>query len=212
MQMNYAKTRREAAMEDELSHKHIATKEEAQRLFNFFRDSRLLDWKHANNDCEDRANAICILLDAWGLPNSKGWVFSGDFLKKGTGRLQNLWNYHVAAAIPVQEKSGIHYYIIDPATLSQVETIETWSENITDNAFSYHLIKNSHYYIFNGESIRKENWHKRDKQNFKWTIQGLAGINGMAPKAKAMLCFCKHIIEKKRQEFLAVKKAGINYR
>src|SRR5687767_13852623 len=93
------------------------TKEKTISLFNFFKEHPLFRWSDANNDCEDRANAICILLDKWGLPNYKGWVFGSNYLTKEGGWLINNWKYHVAAMVPVQDSDGLNFYVIDPAML-----------------------------------------------------------------------------------------------
>ncbi len=74
-----------------------------KQIFDFFKQHPLFHWNDANNDCEDRANAICILLSKWGIPNYKGWVFGGAYLKREEGSLVNFWNYHVAAALPILE-------------------------------------------------------------------------------------------------------------
>src|SRR3954467_8202746 len=91
-------------------------KDHAERLFHFFKTNKLFRWSDANNDCEDRANAICILLEEWQIPNFKAWVFAGAYLKKEEGSLIKLWNYHVAALLPVSENGNTVFYVIDPAT------------------------------------------------------------------------------------------------
>jgi len=184
------------------------TKENAGALFNFFKEHPLFRWSDANNDCEDRANAICLLLDKWGLPNYKGWVFGSNFLSKEDGSLVNNWKYHVAAMVPVQDKNGLNFYVIDPATLQNTSTILEWATNITDVPFSHYLIKWNDYYIFPGASLKRDNWHRRNSQNYKWTIQGLADINGVEKKGKAELVFNKNRIrntEKRFQELLKNK-------
>ena len=169
----------------------VVTKETAEQLFSFFAACPLFRWSDAQNDCEDRANAVCLLLDAWQVPNYKGWVFSGAFLKRTTGSLLNFWNYHVAAALPVAENGGVAIYIIDPASASTLLTLDDWAHRVTDEACSYYLVRNSEDYIFHQASIKEDNWYKRNRQNYKWTIQGLAGINGVSPRGKAQLVFNK---------------------
>src|SRR5687768_8952383 len=72
------------------------TEKQAAHLFNFFKQHPLFIWGNANNGCEGRADAVCILLDELGIPNYKGWVFSGAYLKNHVGELKNNWKYHVA--------------------------------------------------------------------------------------------------------------------
>ncbi len=179
--------------------------EEAHKIFDYFKNNLLFRWNDANNDCEDRANAICILLDEWHIPNYKGWVFGGAYIRRPEGSLMNLWNYHVAAALPVDENGDIAIYIIDPATSPQLEHISMWAEKVTHMARSYYLIKHSSYYIFPPFTLYKDDWNKQNKQNFKWTIQGLAGINGVSKKGQAAVAFNKHRIAKVAKQFRWLK-------
>ena len=181
------------------------SKEQAQKIFDYFKNNPLFRWGNANNDCEDRANAICLLLTEWKIPNYKGWVFGGAYLKRQTGSLLNLWNYHVAVALPVQENGEIAFYIIDPATSPQLDHLSIWAEKVTDVSCSYYLIKDSSYYIFPPYQLFRDNWYRQNNQNFKWTIQGLAGINGVSKSGQAQLVFNKHRIKKTEKKFLRLK-------
>lgn len=194
------KTLYDFALSDEIKTDKAISKQQVEKLFTYFKESPLFRWQDANNDCEDRANAICILLDEWKIQNGKGWVFSGYVFKK-IGYLKNLWKYHVAALLPVKEGEEIKYYIIDPATSGKLVTIEEWAANVTDNPHSYHLIKNGDYYIFNPLKIKNNNWYKRNKGNYNWTIQGLSGINGVSSKGKAQLAFNKKRLLKAKKIF-----------
>ena len=182
------------------------TKKEAENIRSFFKNNRLFKWNEANNNCENRANAICILLDEWGIQNAKAWVFSGYVFKK-IGYLKNLWKYHVATLLPVREGDQINYYIIDPATSESLVTLEEWAANVTDNPHSYYLVKDAQYYIFNEKVIKKDNWYKRDRQNYKWTLQGLSGINGVSSKGKAQLVFNKKRVPKTKILFEELKNS-----
>ena len=177
----------------------------AEQVFNYFKNNRLFRWSDANNDCEDRANAICILLDAWGIPNYKGWVFSGYFLKKNLGSLINLYNYHVAALLPVKQDNVLTYYIIDPSTSPNLETIDKWALKITATEKSYYCIRHGNLYIFPAGKIKKDNWHKRNKRNYNWTLQGLSGINGVSSKGKAQLAFKKKMVKRTKEILTAIK-------
>lgn len=194
------KTLYDYALSDELKTDKAISKQQAEKLFTYFKSNPLFRWQDANNDCEDRANAICILLDEWKIQYGKGWVFSGYVFKK-IGYLKNLWKYHVAALLPVKEGEEINYYIIDPATSGKLITIEEWAANVTDNPHSYHLIKNGNYYIFHPRKIEKNNWYKRNKGNYNWTMQGLSGINGVSSKGKAQLAFNKKRLLKTEKLF-----------
>lgn len=177
------------SLSDEIEKGSGISKEQAALLFAFFKNCSLFRWSDANNDCEDRANAICILLDEWNIPNYKGWVFSGYVFKK-IGYLKNMWKYHVAAAIPVTEEGKLICYIIDPATSDSLIKVEDWASNVTDNPHSYYLLKSGRVYIFPAK-IGKDKWYKRNMRNYKWTMQGVSGINGVSTKGKAQLRFNK---------------------
>ncbi len=181
----------EYAISDAVVTENTITLAEAERLFSFFKACPLFRWADVHNNCEARAEAVCMLLDEWQIPNYKGWVFSGAFLKNHIGGLKQLWNYHVAALLPVSENGQIQYYMIDPATSDTLQTLDNWAEKVTEYPHSYHIIKLAEYYIFPNGKILKYNWYKRNKQNRKWTIQGLAGINGLSGTGKAQLCFRK---------------------
>ncbi|MFP5041175.1 protein-glutamine glutaminase family protein [Parasediminibacterium sp. JCM 36343] len=188
------------------------TLEYANRIFTFFQNHWLFMWDNANNDCEDRANAITLLLEAWNIPNYKGWVFSGFFLKNEQGTLTNLWNYHVAPLIPVSINNVIEFYSIDPATQSQAQPVSWWANNVTDLPFSYYVIKQSMYYIFPAEMIQTDNWHIRNDENYTWTIEGLAGLNGASPEGEAMIQSNQRLIEKTKREFNRLKNGGSPFR
>lgn len=198
------KTLFDQALSDEPGIRNSINKTQAEKLFSFFKECKTFRWQDANNDCEDRANAICLLLDEWKIPNGKRWVFSGYVFNK-IGYLKNLWRYHVAATVPVTEDGQIVYYIIDPSTNENLTTVVDWAANVKDNPHSYHLIKKGEYYIFNEKKIKKHNWYKRNKGNFNWTMQGLAGINGVSSKGKAQLAFAKNRVRKAKKEFNELK-------
>jgi hypothetical protein len=176
------------------------SKKQADKIFQFFKNNPLFRWDEVNNNCENRANAICILLDEWNIPNAKGWTFSGYLLNK-IGYLKNLWKYHVAAIIPVSEDAVINFYVIDPATSDILLPVADWAANITDNPHSYYFLKDSDFYIFNEVTIKKNNWYKRDRRNYNWTMQGLSGINGLSGKGKAQLTFYKDKIPSTKKAF-----------
>jgi hypothetical protein len=176
-------------------------KDHAERLFHFFKTNKLFRWKDANNDCEDRANAICILLDKWKIPNYKAWIFSGFFLGRDLGSLVNFWNYHVAAMVPVIEEDSLRYYVIDPATADSLISVENWADNIASMPNCFYTITSGDSYIFCPGRINRDTWYKRNRQNYKWTIQGLAGINGVSKTGKAQLFFCRKRISETETRF-----------
>lgn len=199
-----------AEISDAIDSNNALTKENAKAIFDFFNNSKLFRWQDANNDCEDRANAIYILLDEWKIPNAKGWVFSGCMFKK-KGYLENMWKYQVATILPVKENEKINFYVIDPATNQQLTLVQDWAENVTDNLYSYYVLKNGTYYIFDPRTIKKQAWSKRNKGNFNWTMQGLAGINGLSSRGKATIAFNKKKVIKATGSFMKLKNEKISF-
>lgn len=200
-----SKTVFDSNLSDEITEDFFLTKVEADIVFEYFKTNPIFLWKDIHN-CEDRAEAIALLLTHWSIPHYKGWVFSGFFLKKQIGSLANRWNYHVATALPVKENNAIVYYVIDPAHFKNLATLADWADMVTLEATSYHIIKYANVYIFPTGIIKKYNWHLRNKQNLKWTMQGLAGINGVSITGKAQVAFNKHQVKRTIQRFTALKK------
>lgn len=182
------------------------SKQQAEIIMQFFAAQPLFTWTKSNNGCEARADAVCVLLQHWGIPHYKAWVFSGKYLKNHLGGLKQNWNYHVAALLQVMEEGEIVHYIIDPATSPALQTFYNWAAGITDYAHSYQLIKEPHWYIFSHKKITAHNWNKRNRQNRKWMIQGLAGINGLNARGKAALVFNKRRIKKTALAFEKLKE------
>jgi Glutaminase len=182
------------------------SKQLAEAMMVFFATHPLFKWADINNGCEARADAVCLLLQQWGIPNYKAWVFSGRYLKKHVGGLKQNWNYHVAPMLQVMEDGQLIQYIIDPATSGSLQTFYNWAANITEFAHSYQLVKEAHWYIFPGKKITGNNWNTRNRQNQKWMIQGLAGVNGLNAKGRAQLVFNKARIKKIKIAFEKLKR------
>jgi hypothetical protein len=181
------------------------SKQQAEGLFNFFRDQPLFNWANANNGCEGRADAVCVLLDAWGIPNYKAWAFSAAYLRNGVGNLIQGWKYHVAPVLSVTEGTNIIDYVLDPSMNSSLVEMEQWANDITLLPHSYYCIRNADWYIFPAKEISKREWNRRDKQNRKWMIQCLAGINSLSTTGKAHLCFSKNRLKTLTQAFERLK-------
>jgi hypothetical protein len=178
-------------LSDDIVEGDYVAPERAEAIFQFFRDCPLFNWLESHNGCEARADAVCLLLDAWNIPNYKAWVFGGYFLRKHFGGLKKNWKYHVATALPVMLEKTIRWYIIDPATSNKPETLNDWAAHVTAYAHSYHMVKDSRWYIFSEKKIEISNWNERNKQNRKWMIQGLAGVNSLNALGKSQLTFNK---------------------
>jgi Glutaminase len=178
----------------------------AEKLMVFFATHPMFNWRNSHNGCEARADAVCILLQEWGIPNYKAWVFSGKYLKNHIGGLKQNWNYHVAAMLQVMETGQLVHYIIDPATSAGLQTFYNWAAGITEYPHSYQLVKEAHWYIFSDKKITANNWNSRNRQNRKWMIQGLAGVNSLSAKGRAALVFNKARIKKTLVTFEKLKR------
>jgi Glutaminase len=178
---------------------------EAEKLFSIFAAHPLFKWNESHNGCEARADAVCVLLDQWQLPHYEAWVFGGDYLKNHIGGLVQHWNYHVAAVLPLKEEGRLVFHIIDPATASTLQTMEDWAAGVTQYPHSYHFIKLPHWYLFHQGTIKATNWYARNRQNRKWMIQGLVGINGLTNIGKAQLSFCKGRLKRTKQALEKLK-------
>lgn len=181
-------------------------KQQAAQLFLFFRQHPLFNWKQIHNGCEGRADAVCLLLESWNIPTAKAWVFGGAYLKGHIGGLKNNWNYHVAAVVPVTANGQPIYYVLDPATSDAMQQLDEWADSVTDLAHSYHCIRQAHWYIFPEKKISTKKWNTRNKQNRKWMIQCIAGINSLSATGKAKLIFNKNLLKKTAAAFGKAKK------
>ena len=165
----------------------------------------MFHWNDIHN-CEDRAEAIAILLTHWQIPHFKAWVFSGYFLNRNMGSLKNKWNYHVAVMLPTLVGTELSAMVLDPTHSATLVSVEDWANEVTLDAQSHHLVKQGHVYIFPVGPIKNENWHHRNRQNYKWTMQGLAGINGVSTKGKAAVTFNKFKIARTIKAFQVLQR------
>jgi len=186
--------------------RYAIPKKQAEELFTFFKQHRLFNWKNANNGCEGRADAVCVLLDEWNIPNYKGWVFGGAYLKNHIGELKQNWKYHVAPVLSVVEDKHVIDYVLDPSSANSLLRIDDWAAAITLVPHSYYAIRRSEEYIFPSKDISNSRWNDRNKQNRKWMIQCLAGINSLTAPGKAALSFQKVRLKNTAAAFEKLKK------
>lgn len=122
------------------------------------------------------------------------------------GSLKNKWNYHVAVMLPTLVGTELSAMVLDPTHSATLVSVEDWANEVTLDAQSHHLVKQGHVYIFPVGPIRNENWHHRNRQNYKWTMQGLAGINGVSTKGKAAVTFNKFKIARTIKAFQVLQR------
>ena len=194
------------ALSDVIAPQQTVPLKQAEELFTFFQQHPLFDWKNSNNGCEGRADAVCLLLEEWGIPCYKAWVFSGEYLKNHVGQLTKNWKYHVAPVLPVMNDGELIYQVLDPATDMKLRSVYDWAAGITQLAHSYHFIRLAQWYIFPHKNIATAKWNARNRQNRKWMIQSLAGINGLSASGKARLVFNKPLLKRTQLAFEQAKK------
>ena len=149
----------------------------ADTIFKIFTESPCFDWSDRKNNCEDRANAIALILDKWKISNGKIWLFGGKNAKYGDkkGTLKG-WSYHVASCIFTSKNNKIDTLIIDPLTNSnKLLTIKEWTNLITKSPTNiYFLTRNDKY---QQENISLNPKWKYSRDYFETTIEGLTGYN-----------------------------------
>lgn len=180
----------EYLLSDKTDGNHPIPMQQAKQLMQHFAANPRFNWKNSHNGCEARADAICVLLEHWQIPCYKAWVFSGHYLKKHIGGLKQNWNYHVAPLLPVSANGEIVLLVIDPATAITLQPLYNWAAGVTAFPHSYIVVKEAHWYIFSDHKITRKNWNPRNRQNRKWMIQGLAGINSLNTRGKSAFCVC----------------------
>jgi hypothetical protein len=176
------------------------------QIFSFIKAQPLFGWQRNHNFCEARAEATSLLLQAANIPHAKCWVFGAAFLHRGfVGGLKNNWNYHVAVAIPTVENGITNWRTIDPATSSSPILLEDWAAAVTDYSHSYHCLRSPMDYIFPVGNFNTVRWHRRHHRNFRWAMQGLAGINALNAVGKAQLAFLKSATDKMTTQFMQLR-------
>jgi hypothetical protein len=172
---------------NDLDSTKFLTEAQMKEYYTFFDTCSLFIWGDVDNNCEDRANGISMLLEAWDIPHYKIWIFNQPFLEMGSSKLcgdcknkDACWGFHVATVIPYVENGEYKISVIDPATLDQPATDVEWAENITCSGTNYYMFTDGDKYMYSqsGKKFAKDTFWGRGKKNTKWTYEGLAGING----------------------------------
>lgn len=155
----------------------------ADSLNNTFIHSKSFDWTDRQNNCEDRANAVSILLENWGVSNGKAWCFGGKNAKykNGKGTLKG-WSYHVAAFVLVKRNNLIDTLIIDPLTSKKLLSINEWANEISSTKGNLYFITDNKKYQQNSVSLNPT-W-KLSSANYDNTIKGLTRYNNFSSRQK----------------------------
>jgi hypothetical protein len=137
-------------------------------LFDTLADLEFIEFRYANNHCEDRAHAMSKTIADKGIKAGKAWIFvKGVFDNKYPKVLkikdQNkigkngliTWKYHVA---PVVMTSSGDTLVLDPSLCEQPVSLNTWFQkmnvkNDVDRDQVFFLIKDWKY----------QSYHSKDK-------------------------------------------------
>ncbi len=169
-------------LNDDVSYNPI-TKNIADSLNLTLITSSAFDWTDKRNNCEDRANAISILLSKWGISNAKAWCFAGKNAKyKGSKGTLKGWSYHVAACVFVKSGSSIDTLVIDPLTSMTLLRIDDWAESISNSPKNIFFITTNDKYQQKNISLNPE-W-KLSADNYERTIKGLTRYNDFSSRQK----------------------------
>ncbi|MFK7784865.1 MAG: protein-glutamine glutaminase family protein [Crocinitomicaceae bacterium] len=152
-------------------------KKQAEKVFDIFLNSGAFDWTDRANNCEDRANAVTLILDKWSISNGKIWIFDGENAAYGDkkGSLDG-WSYHVAACIFVGDEEDYDTLIIDPiSNANKLITIDEWVEATTTIPMNIYFFTKNDKYQQNRVQLNPT-W-KYSKDYFDATVKGLTRYN-----------------------------------
>ncbi len=153
-------------------------KEKLDSIFRVLKNSKAFDWTDEDNNCEDRANAISLILDSWGIPNGKSWMFSGQTFDENVfkGTLGG-YSYHVASTVLVKNNDrGCDTIIIDPLMDTQkVMPVQQWIHALTRTPGNVYVLTGNDHYQQNEVSAHLI-WKPR-AQYFQQTLEGLTRYN-----------------------------------
>jgi hypothetical protein len=166
------------------------TKKEAKTLLNNLAAKDFIEFRYANNHCEDRAHAMAKLISDEGIGVGKAWIFvNGIFNNKypkvlkiyDKNKLDDTkdiltWKYHVA---PVIKTINGDTLVIDPSLCQTPVSLKEWFDkmNVTNELKIkdvFFLIKDWKYQTYSSkdnQSRLMEAW--RLDPDFKMTRQGL---------------------------------------
>jgi hypothetical protein len=113
------------------------THEELTNGFAAVRDADGIDWLHARNGCDERAQAATCLLQSLGFgPTTVTFAFGNlRALSKNDPAGYVAFNYHVAVAVYAADAGGVPaWFVLDPA-LDDVEPLplQSWYRRLIDS-------------------------------------------------------------------------------
>ena len=161
----------------------------AQTLFDSLSNLNYVEFRFANNHCEDRAHAMSFEIAQQGIKAGKAWIFVRGIFKNKYPKVLKIndankigkkdlltWKYHVA---PVVMNENGDTLVLDPSLCETPVTLKEWFDkmNVKDDVSwdeIFFLIKDWKYqsYVTKDKKARLFEPWKVDK-DFYWTKKGL---------------------------------------
>ncbi|UZR96381.1 protein-glutamine glutaminase family protein [Chondrinema litorale] len=122
------------------------TKKDAEIFFDVVLKHPKLFWKANNTGCEAQADLVAELTFQKGFKVNKIWIRplspSDSFLVylNEAGTEFTAWNYHVAAAVEVNDASNTETLIIDPTLFDKPVNLEFWHKRLSRLSNQYNVI------------------------------------------------------------------------
>lgn len=137
------------------------TLKEASSIFDFLKHKSQIEFNYPQGNCDDRAHAMCLLLDSLKISNFKIWNFAPSKTTLLTHDLLKVkdknnfdpdgtiaWGYHVAPAIWVTNpKGGKDTIVLDPSLFNTPVKYSTWL-NVQGSKASLYTFLDNEWYLF----------------------------------------------------------------
>ena len=165
------------------------SKTQAQTLFDSLANLDYIEFRYANNHCEDRAHAMSYEIAQQGIKAGKAWIFVrgifnnkypkvlkiNDKNKIGKNDLLT-WKYHVAPVVMSEQGDTL---VLDPSLCNTPVTLKEWFNkmNVKNDVHwneIFFLIKDWKYQTYKTKHKQArlfEPWKTDD--NYYWTKKGL---------------------------------------
>lgn len=133
----------------------------ANEIFSFLRLKSQIEFNYPQGNCDDRAHAMCLLLDSLKVPNFKIWNFAPSKITLLTHDLLRVkdknnfdpdgtiaWGYHVAPAIWVaNQKGGRDTIVLDPSLFERPVKYTKWL-SVQALRSSFYTFLDNEWYLF----------------------------------------------------------------
>jgi len=154
----------------EIDETEALTKENAESLFQFLKDSTQLEFRYSFGGCEDRAHAMSLFLNKKNIESRKIWNFDPYYISLFNAQ-QNLsavdrsglnnkvyWGFHVAPIVKIKSGDIYSLAVLDPSVSDSLLTINQWLD-LQDAPNSHFTFTDSEWLTFvtiNGLNFNSE--------------------------------------------------------